>query len=52
MDAFIAKAISGHATDAMREHYSTARDVEVVRGIAKVISLAGVRASRKKRSTG
>lgn len=52
VDAFIAKAISGHATDAMREHYSTARDVEVARGIAKVISLAGVRASRGKRSTG
>jgi len=52
VDAFIAKAISGHGTDAMRQHYSTASDVEVATGIAKVISLAGVRERRMKRSAG
>lgn len=46
VDAVVAKAISGHATDAMRVHYSTASDDEMQAGIAKVISLAGVRTGR------
>jgi hypothetical protein len=46
VDAVITKAISGHATDAMRIHYSTARDSEVQDGIAKVIDLAGVHEAR------
>jgi hypothetical protein len=48
VDAVVAKAISGHATDAMRVHYSTAADSEVQTGIAKVISLAGVREARRR----
>ncbi len=47
VDAVITKAISGHATDAMRVHYSTAHDDEVQAGIAKVIDLAGVREARE-----
>ena len=48
VDGVVAKAISGHATDAMRVHYSTASDAEMEAGIAKVISLAGVREARDK----
>lgn len=47
VDAVITKAISGHAPDAMRIHYSTARDAEVSSSIAKVIDLAGVREARE-----
>lgn len=49
VDALITKAISGHEprTDTMRILYSTARDAEVEAGIAKVISLAGVRETRR-----
>lgn len=47
VDVVITKAISGHATDAMRVHYSTAHDNEVQAGIAKVIDLAGVREARE-----
>lgn len=47
VDAVVAKAISGHATDAMRVHYSTASDDEMEAGIAKVVSLAGVREARE-----
>jgi hypothetical protein len=36
----ITRAISGHATEAMQRHYSTARDHEVAAGLAKVIDLA------------
>jgi hypothetical protein len=43
VDAVVAKAISGHATDATRVHYSTASDAEVQTRIARVISLAGFR---------
>lgn len=32
----VTKAISGHATDAMRVHYSTAHEAEVLAGITKV----------------
>ncbi len=47
VDAVVTRAISGHATDAMRVHYSTAHDDEVQAGIAKVINLAGVREARE-----
>jgi hypothetical protein len=40
------KLPQGHATDAMRVHYSTAHDDEVQAGIATVIDLAGVREAR------
>jgi|HubBroStandDraft_1064217.scaffolds.fasta_scaffold46165_3 site-specific recombinase XerC len=49
VDGVIAKAISGHATDAMRVHYSTAAGSEVRAGIAKVISLAGFKEARRGR---
>ena len=39
----VARAISGHATDAMRLHYSTAQDAEVEQGIARVIDIASRR---------
>lgn len=41
----VTRAISGHATETMQHHYSTARDHEVVAGLAKVIDLAQVRES-------
>jgi integrase len=40
---FVARAISGHATVEMQEHYSTVGGEEVRAGLAKVISLAGFR---------
>lgn len=54
VDGIVAKAISGHATDAMRVHYSTAQDAEVERAIGKVIDIAKARAKRttKKRKAG
>ena len=39
----VTRAISGHATEAMQRHYSTARDHEVESGLARVIDLATVR---------
>ncbi len=42
----VAKAITGHATDAMKIHYSTAQDPAVTRGIASVVDIA----SRKKKT--
>ncbi len=49
VDAVVARAISGHATDAMRVHYSTARDAEVSAAVGEIIDLAKV---RKRRSAG
>lgn len=43
---FVARAISGHATVEMQEHYSTVGGEEVRAGLAKVISLAGFRQER------
>ncbi len=37
------RAISGHATEQMQQHYSTVAQTEMRQGIAKIISLAGVR---------
>jgi hypothetical protein len=42
-------AISGHATEGMRVHYSTASDAEVRAGIAKVIDIAGFKEARRGR---
>lgn len=39
----VTRAISGHSTEAMQRHYSTARDHEVAAGLAKVIDLATAR---------
>lgn len=39
----VTRAISGHATESMQRHYSTARDHEVSAGLAKVIDLATAR---------
>jgi hypothetical protein len=52
VDAVVAKAISGHATETMRVHYSSASDAEVQAGINKVISMAGFRETRSRSSGG
>lgn len=39
IEGIVAKAISGHATDAMRLHYSTAQEAEVRKSIAKVVDI-------------
>jgi integrase len=36
----VTRAISGHVTDSMQQHYSTVSGLEVCDGIAKVVSLA------------
>lgn len=36
-------AISGHATEAMQRHYSTARDHEIESGLASAIDIATAR---------
>ena len=43
MKDLVTRAISGHATEQMQQHYSTVDQTEMRRGIAKIISLAGVR---------
>lgn len=40
---FVVRAISGHATATMQQHYSSVAPEEVRAGLAKVISLAGFR---------
>lgn len=39
----VTRSISGHATEAMQQHYSTVQQDEMRAGLAKVVSLAGVR---------
>jgi hypothetical protein len=39
---FVVRAISGHATTSMQEHYSSVSGDEVRTGLAKVIALAGM----------
>ncbi len=39
----VTRAVSGHATETMQQHYSTVNAEEMRAGIAKVIDLAGVR---------
>jgi len=43
MKDLVTRAISGHATEQMQQHYSTVDQTEMRQGIAKIISLAGVR---------
>lgn len=42
---FVVRAISGHATTSMQEHYSSVSGDEVRTGLAKVIALAGMTGS-------
>jgi hypothetical protein len=39
---FVVRAISGHATTSMQEHYSSVSGDEVRTGLAKVLALAGI----------
>ncbi len=39
VEAVVTKSISGHVTDAMRDHYSTVNPVEQREGIGRVISI-------------
>lgn len=39
---FVVRAISGHATTTMQEHYSSVSGNEVRTGLAKVLALAGI----------
>jgi len=41
---FVTRAVSGHATPGMQEHYSTVSGVEMPQELSKVISLAQVKA--------
>lgn len=48
VDNFVTRSISGHATEQMQEHYSTIYGEEQRAGMAKIISLAGVREAHAK----
>ncbi len=48
VEGVVAKAISGHATDAMRVHYSTAQADEVLKGIDRVVNIASRRPKKRK----
>ncbi len=39
----VTRAVSGHATDTMQQHYSTVSGDEMRQNLARVISLAGFR---------
>jgi len=43
MKDLVTRAISGHATEQMQQHYSTVAQTEMRQEIAKIVSLAGVR---------
>ena len=43
MKDVVTRAVSGHATSAMQQHYSTVASAEMREGIGRVISLAKVR---------
>lgn len=45
---FVARAISGHATIEMQEHYSSVAGEEVRSGLAKVVSMAGFVQARER----
>ena len=47
VEAVIRKAISGHQTDAMDLHYSTAHKPEVARALGNLFDLATAKAKRK-----
>jgi hypothetical protein len=40
---FVVRAVSGHASAEMQQHYSTVSEEEVRPGLANVVSLAGFR---------
>jgi hypothetical protein len=42
----VTRAISGHATEAMHQHYSTVAASEMRAGLAQIVSIAGVRAAQ------
>ncbi len=48
IEGVVAKAISNHATDAMRIKYSTAQEEEVLQGIARVVNLVSGKPARRK----
>lgn len=48
VEGIVAKAISGHATDAMRVLYSTAQEAEVLKSIAKVVDIASGRPKKRR----
>ncbi len=47
---FVARAISGHTTERMQRHYSTAQREEMRAAVGKVISLATARSERAQRA--
>jgi hypothetical protein len=49
---FVARAISGHATERMQRHYSTAQREEMRTAVGKVISLATARTERARPARG
>ena len=48
----VTRSVSGHATEKMQERYSTVAQAEMRSGIAKIISLAGVRAAMEAKEVG
>jgi hypothetical protein len=42
---FVTRAISGHATEEMHQHYGTVAANEMREGLAQIVSIAGVRAA-------
>jgi hypothetical protein len=42
----VTRAVSGHATTAMQQHYSTVAQDEIRECIGKVISIAGIRRAK------
>jgi integrase len=42
---FVTRAISGHRTEEMHEHYSTVPANEMRKGLAQIVSIAGLRAA-------
>jgi hypothetical protein len=42
---FVTRAISGHKTEEMHEHYSTVAANEMRKGLAQIVSIAGLRAA-------
>jgi hypothetical protein len=48
----VTRAVSGHSTEAMQRHYSTVNQEEIRQGLARVISLAGVREAMSRAGNG
>jgi len=49
VDSFVTRAISGHETETMQTHYSTAQPAEMEQGIAKVTDIAGYQQALEER---